>query len=125
MEKRDIVFLEVKGDPELQSKKKQATKALRRFFPNCGPVYLYRTASGRVGIQAALLFAPGDQGRIKEAYRAVMIAIGENRGRRKGPDTVQVKLHLQRDIHSLIKEEARRRHTTMSQVVADAITRSR
>jgi len=123
VKKEGVIFLEIQNDPELRKKEQQASEALRRFYPNSGPVRLYRTTEGEVGIQATLPIVPGDRKRIEAAYRALMEAIGEGRGRPKGPDTVQTKLRLERAVVARIKKEARRRRTTMSRVVSDAVAR--
>lgn len=121
MTKADVKFVEFGKDAVLKQKEVLATKTLRLYFPKSAPVKLYRTTDGRVGVQATLAVTPGDSKRVAEAYAAVMAAIGEGRGRPKGPATVQTKLRLENDVYIAVKKEAKRRRTTMSQVVADAV----
>ena len=120
-EKTDVRFVEVVPDAKLRSLERAATRAVRRLFPESGPVKLYRTADGRIGCQMQVAVAPGGRKRLDEAYRAVMRALGERRGRRAGVRTVQTKLRLPEPIYSALKKAAEDSETTMSAVVADSL----
>ncbi len=116
-----VDFVEIVKDTELRKKEKAATDAIRRFYPDCGPAKLYRTADGRIGFQMQVGVAPGDRQRLEGAYRAVMKVLGERRGRRPGVKTVQTKLHLAEPVYAALKKAAERSHSTMSNVVANAL----
>ncbi len=119
--KTDVRFVEVVSDPRLQRMERAATKAVRRLFPEGGPVKLYRTADGQVGCQMQVAVLPGERKRLEEAYRAVMKVLGEKRGRRAGVKTVQTKLRLPKPVYCALKRAAAGSHTTMSAVVADSL----
>ena len=119
--KPKVDFVEVVRDPHLKAKEKEATRMMRRFYPDCGPITLYRTAKGRIGMQLKLAVTTGDRKRFDQAYRAVMKVLGEKRGRPAGEKTVQAKLHLPVPIFKALKETAEATHSTMSRVVADSL----
>jgi hypothetical protein len=119
-----VEFIEIVPDAELQKKESEATEAMRRFYPKCGPVKLYRTADGRVGLQLQLAVTLGDRKRFDQAYRAVTKVLGERRGRPSGEKTVQAKLHLPANVFKALKKTAEEKHLTMSSVVADSLRRS-
>lgn len=121
MTKTSVEVIEVEHDAELAKKEKAATAAVRRYFPKCDRVRLYRTTDGRVGFEAKLAMEPGNRKLLDSAYRELMKAIGENRGRPKGPETVQAKLRLRSDVYRKIKQAAKDRRTTMSQIVTESV----
>jgi hypothetical protein len=120
--KISVNFVEMVKDVELSKKEKAATEAIRRFYPDAGPVKLYRTANGRVGFQMQIRVAASDGQRLERAYRAVMKILGERRGRRPGRKTVQTKLHLPEAVYARLKKAAASSHSTMSKVVAEALS---
>ncbi len=119
--KTQVHVIEVRRDADLLKKQKAAIRVLRRFFPNCDSVELYSTPDGRLGFQAKLALTAGDRERLDEAYRAVMKVLGENRGRPKGPKTVQTKLRLPEPVYTALKKAARHSNATMSEVVAESL----
>ena len=121
MNKTKVDFVEIVSDDELQKKEKQATEAVRRFYPDCGPVKLSRTTDGRIGLQMQIAVAPGERKRLDEVYRAVMRVLGEKRGRRAGIKTVQTKLHLPEPVYSALKKAASDSHSTMSRVATESL----
>ena len=121
MKKTGVDFVEIIHDEELRKKEQAATEAVRRFYPDCGPVRLYRTSDGRVGLQMQIAVAAGDRKRLDQVYRVVMKVLGEKRGRRAGVKTVQTKLRLPQPVYSALKKAAESSESTMSSVVADAL----
>lgn len=121
MKDRRVKYLEIVEDAELRRKERQATEAVRRLYPGCAPVRLFRTADGRIGCQLNITVSSGDRERLNRAYRAVMKVLGERRGRRAGAKTVQTQLHLPASVYSLLKRAAATSHATLSRVVTDAL----
>lgn len=121
MKKTRVSFVEVVPDSRLRMKEKDVTKVVRRFYPHCGPVKLYRTANGRIGFQVQISVAAGERQKLNEVYRAVMSRLGEKRGRRLGVKTVQTKLHLPEPIYAVLKKVARESGSTMSNVVTESL----
>jgi hypothetical protein len=116
-----VNFVEVIPDPKLKKKEEAVTKAVKRLYPDCGPVKLYRTADGRVGFQIQIVVEAGDRKRLEEVYRVVTKALGEKRGRPRGAKTVQAKLHLPKPVYSALKKAAEDSHTTMSGIVTESL----
>ena len=54
MPKTNAHVIEVVEEPELRKKAAKAREAVKRFFPNAGPLRLYRSADGRIGVQLDL-----------------------------------------------------------------------
>lgn len=119
MRKPKVDFVEVVPDRDLLRKEKRVTAAVRRLYPNCRPVRLYRTADGRVGFQLQLRLAAGERKALNDVYRSIMRALGERRGRRPGAKTVQTKLRLPEPVYTALKKAAADNHATISSVVAD------
>ena len=117
-----VDFIEIVKDREIQKKEKEATQAIGRFYPDSGPVKLYRTSDGRVGFQTQIAVTAGDRQRLEKAYRAVMKVLGETRGRPAGVKTVQTKLRLPEPVYARLRKAAASSHSTMSRVVADALS---
>jgi len=103
MRQPNIHLLEVVEDRALRRKEAQARAAVKRFFPNAGPLRLYRTAEGRIGVQLDLTVMPGDRQRLDRAYGAIMKVVGERRGRPRGVKTVQTKLLLPEPAYRSLK----------------------
>lgn len=114
-------FIEVVPDPELRKKEKQVTEVVRRFYPECGPVKLYRTSDGRVGFQMQLTLTAVNRKQVDKVYSAVMKCLGEKRGRPAGVETVQTKLLLPRPVYSALKKAAEESDETMSSVVTESL----
>lgn len=121
MRKLKVDFVEIIDDTELKKKEKEVTETVRRFFPDCGRVKLYRTADGRIGLQMQVDLKPGERQKLDEAYRAAMKVLGERRGRPPGVETVQTKLHLPKPVYSALKKTAEESHATMSSIVTDSL----
>ena len=115
MSKTKVRVVEVVPDADLRKKEAKARAVVKRFFPNAGPVRLYRTAEGRVGCQ---LVTAGDRKRLDQAYEAIMDAVGERRGRPRGIKKVQTKLMLPEPAYLALKRAAAASHETMSGLVA-------
>jgi hypothetical protein len=81
MRKTKVHAIEVVKDAELRKKEAKARAAAKRFFPNAGPVRLYRTAQGTIGCQLDLTVTAVDRMRLDQAYEAIMDVVGERRGR--------------------------------------------
>ena len=111
-------FVEFVDDPELRVKEENVAEVIRRFYPNAGPVKLYRSADGRIGFQLNVPVAPGGRKRLDDAYREVMKVLGEKRGRPRGVKTVQTKLLLPEQVYLLLKEQAQKSNATVSGLVA-------
>jgi len=114
-------FIEVVSDIELRKKEKQVTEAVRGFYPECGPVKLYRTADGRVGFRMQVTLTPENRKQVDKVYRAVTRCLGEKRGRPIGAETVQTKLHLLKPVYSALKKAAEDSGETMSCVVTESL----
>src|SRR5713226_1353791 len=114
-------FIEVVSDVQLRKREKEVTEIVRGFYPDCGPVKLYRTVDGRIGFQMQLTLTPENRKQLDKVYRAVMKCLGEKRGRPSGVETVQTKLHLPKPIYSALKKAAGDSHETMSSVVAESL----
>lgn len=121
MKKPKATVVEIVRDAELKKKERLATEAVRRLFPDCGAVTLYRTAEGKVGFQLNVAVGPGERGKLEEAYRAVMKVVGQRRGRPAGQKTVQAKLLLPASVYTALKKAARQADTTMSSFAAKSI----
>jgi hypothetical protein len=121
MKKPKVMVVEIVPDTELKKKEKLATEAVRRLFPGCGAVALYRTAEGKVGFQLNVSVGVGERGKLEDAYRAVMKVAGERRGRPAGRKTVQAKLLLPAGVYAALKKAARQADTTMSSFAAESI----
>jgi hypothetical protein len=118
MRKTKVHVVEVVPDADLRKKEAKARAVVKRFFPNAGPVRLYRTAEGRVGCQLDLTVTAGDRKRLDQAYEAIMDAVGERRGRPRGVKKVQTKLMLPEPAYLALKRAAAASHETMSGLVA-------
>jgi hypothetical protein len=118
MSKTNVHVIEVVEDAELRKKEAKAREVVRRFFPNAGPLRLYRTAEGPIGVQLDLTLTPGDRQRLDDAYRAIMNVLGERRGRPRGVKTVQTKLLLPEPAYRALKRAAAASNSTMSGLVA-------
>ena len=118
MSKTNVHVVEVVEDSELRKKEGKAREAVKRFFPNAGPLRLYRTAEGRIGAQLDLSLTPGDRQRLDDAYGAIMKVLGETRGRPRGVKTVQTKLLLPEPVYRALKRAAAATNSTMSALVA-------
>ena len=123
MRKTKVHVIEVVEDPELRKKEAKASGAVRRFLPNAGPLRLYRTAEGRIGVQLDLTLTPGDRQRLDNAYGAIMKVLGERRGRPRGVKTVQTKLLLPEPAYRALKRAAAASNSTMSGLVAQLAAR--
>ena len=117
-----VKFVEVIRDRKLARKEKEVNEKVRRLFPDCGRIRLYRTTQGNIGFQANVAVTMGDRKRLDQLYRAVMRAVGAKRGRPVGAKTVQTKLHLPKSVYVGLKRLAEESQTTMSAVVADSLT---
>jgi len=121
MKKPVVDFGEIVEDAELRKKEREVTETVKRFFPDCGRVRLFRTADGRIGVNLQVDLRPGERQKLDEAYRAAMKVLGQRRGRPAGVKTVQTKLHLPKPVYSALKKNAERTHETMSRVVTDSL----
>ncbi len=117
MRKTKVHVVEVVPDADLRKKETKARAVVKRFFPNAGPVRLYRTAEGRIGCQLDLTVTVGDRKRLDQAYEAIMDALGERRGRPRGVRKVQTKLMLPESAYLALKRAAAASHETMSGLV--------
>lgn len=117
MAKPRVHVVEVVQDPELRKKEARARAVVKRFFPDAGPVRLYRTAEGRIGCQLDISVTAGDRKRLDEAYHAIMKAVGEKRGRPRGVKKVQTKLMLPEPAYQALKRAAAASNETMSGLV--------
>jgi len=81
MGKTKVHAIEVVKDAELRKKEAKARAVVKRFFPNAGPVRLYRTAQGRIGCQLDLTITAVDRMRVDQACETIMDAVGERRAR--------------------------------------------
>ena len=117
MAKTKIHVVEVVPDADLRAKEARARAVVKKFFPDAGPVRLYRTAEGRVGCQLDISLTAGDRKRLDEAYDAIMKAVGEKRGRPRGVKKVQTKLMLPEPAYLALKRAAAASHDTMSGLV--------
>jgi hypothetical protein len=84
MPKTKAHVIEVVPADDLRKKEAKARAVVKRFFPNAGPLRLYRTAEGRIGCQLDVTVTAGDRKRLDQAYQAIMSALGEKRGRPRG-----------------------------------------
>lgn len=127
LRKTKVHVVEFVPDPELRKKEAKARAVVKRFFPNAGPLKLYRTREGRIGCQLDLTVTAGDRKRLDEAYQAIMKALGEKRGRPRGVKKVQTKLMLPEPAYLALKRAAAASNGTMSSVVtqlAENLTRA-
>lgn len=118
MPKTKAHVIEVVPDDDLRKKEAKARAVVKRFFPNAGPLRLYRTAEGRIGCQLDVTVTAGDRKRLDEAYQAIMSALGEKRGRPRGVKKVQTKLMLPEPAYLALKRAAAASHETMSEIVS-------
>ena len=51
MRNRKVTFVEIVSDPEFKAREEEVSKAVNDLYPACGPVKLYRTADGQVGLE--------------------------------------------------------------------------
>ena len=123
MSKTNVHVIEVVEDAKLRKNEAKASEAVKRFFPNAGPLRLYRTAEGRIGVQLNLTLTPGDRQRLDDAYRAIMKVLGERRGRPRGVKTIQTKLLLPEPAYRALKRAAAASNSTMSGLVAQMAAR--
>ena len=121
MKKSKVTFVEIVRDNELKKKEDEVTRAVNHLYPGCGPVRLYRTTEGQVGLQLRLTVAPGDKKRLDQLYATVMKVLGSRRGRPAGVKTVQTKLWLPEPVYEDLKRAAEESHSTMSKVVAESL----
>jgi len=82
MRKTKAHVVEVVPDADLRKKEAKARAVVKRFFPNAGPVRLYRTTDGRIGCQLDVTITAGERKRLDQAYGAIIEVVGERRGRR-------------------------------------------
>lgn len=117
MRKTKVHVMEFVPDQELRKKEAKARAVVKRFFPNAGPLKLYRTREGRIGCQLDLTVTAGDRKRLDETYQAIMKALGEKRGRPRGVKKVQTKLMLPEPAYLALKRAAAASNETMSSLV--------
>lgn len=115
--KTTVHVIEIARGEELRNKEAKASEVMKRFFPDAGPVRLYRTTEGRIGCQLDLTITAGDRKRLDEAYQAIMKALGEARGRPRGVKKVQTKLMLPEPTYRALKRAAAASRATMSSLV--------
>lgn len=123
MSNGNVRFIEIDRNAELRKKERQVTAAVRRLYPRCGPVKLYRTEDGRIGFEARLGAVAGERKRLDEVYRTIMKVLGQRRGRRPGVKTVQTKLRLPEPVFVALKKAAQRSGNSLSTVVANLARR--
>jgi hypothetical protein len=116
--KPKVEFIEIVQDDDLKRKERAVTEAIRRSCSNCGPIKLYRTTDGRIGFQISLSLATGERKVLDDVYKIIMKALGERRGRRPGPKTVQTKLRLPQPVYLALKRAAEESKVTLSRFVA-------
>jgi hypothetical protein len=116
--KPKVEFIEIVQDDDLKRKERAVTEAIRRSYSNCGPIKLYRTTDGRIGFQISLSLATGERKVLDDVYKIIMKALGERRGRRPGPKTVQTKLRLPQPVYLALKKAAEESKVTLSRFVA-------
>jgi len=115
----NVRFIEVERDSDLRAKERRVTAAVKRLYPRCGPVKLYRTADGRIGFEARLGAVAGERKRLDEVYRTIMNVLGQRRGRRPGVKTIQTKLRLPEPVFVALKKAAQSSGDSVSTVVAN------
>src|SRR5271170_2374170 len=106
MKKPQVHFIEAVPDVSLESKERLLNRRVRRLFPQCGPIKLYRTSDGRIGFQVHLSVALGERQSLDELYRFISRSLGARRGRLRGVKTVQTKLNLRKDAYTVLKKAA-------------------
>lgn len=121
MKNRKVTFVEIVSDPELKAREAEVSKAINELYPGCGPVKLYRTADGQVGLELRVAITAGDKKRLDQLYSTVMKALGRRRGRPVGVKTVQTKLRLPEPVYEDLKKAADESHQSMSQIVAECL----
>ena len=117
--KTDVI--EIVRDAQLKKREKEVTQIVREFYPESGPVRLYRTADGRIGFEIQVVLTPENRKKVEKVHRAVMRYLGEKRGRPKGVETVQTKLRLPKPVYAALKKAAADSRETMSNVVTDSL----
>ena len=50
--------------PGTTHRDRTAEAIVHKYFPDCGPVIIYRTTDGRLGFQANITLGPGDAARM-------------------------------------------------------------
>jgi predicted DNA-binding ribbon-helix-helix protein len=65
-----------------------------------------------------LSLATGERKVLDDVYKIIMKGLGERRGRRPGPKTVQTKLRLPQPVYSALKKAAEESNVTLSRFVA-------
>lgn len=121
MQKTDIQFIEVAPDRSLGRKERALNRKLRRAFPECAPVKLYRTTDGRLGFQLQLSVALGDRRKLDELYRFISQSLGTRRGRLSGAKTVQTKLNLRQDAYEALRRLCASSRKSLSAVASELI----
>ncbi len=119
MKFKGVEFIEVA--PGTTRRDRAAERIVQKYFPDCGPVTVYRTTDGQLGFQANIPIIPGDKSRIEKMYTELNRALGERRGRPRGEPTVQTKLNLPAKIYNALKAAARKSGSSMSRLVADYV----
>lgn len=114
-----VDFIEVTEAPVPAEAKVQAI--VKRHYPEAGPVRIYRTTDGRIGVIGDIPVLPGDRARYNAFYRDLSRALGGRRGRPRGEPTVQTKLNLPKKIHKALKGAAKKSGLSMSRLVADYV----
>ena len=121
MRNRKVTFVEIVADAEIKAREAEVSKAVNELYPGCGPVKLYRTADGQVGLELRVAITAGDKKRLDQLYATVMKVLGRRRGRPAGVKTVQTKLRLPEPVYEDLKKAADESHQSMSRVVAECL----
>ena len=119
MKRVNVDVIEVTEAPVPADAKVQAI--VRKHYPEAGPVRIYRTTDGRIGVIGNIPVVPGDRARMNGLFRDLNRALGERRGRPRGEPTVQTKLNLPKRVYRALKTAAKKSGSSMSRLVADYV----
>lgn len=112
---RVIEFVET--PKKLKEKENEINLQLSQKFPGVGPVTLLRSQDGEIGMRMTMTVGPGKKGLLDQVYRFVMGQLGVAKGRKPGEKKIQAKYHIPEELHRRIQSEAKKSHTTASELV--------
>jgi hypothetical protein len=118
-----VKFLEIQSSPRLRKTEAGINGAIAAAGLIKASVRLFETADGEIGYSVQLVPTAGGKQALERVHRIVCDKLGYRRGRPPGRRTHQVKCRVSETAYERLKQEARRRRTTPSGVLADLVER--
>lgn len=118
-----VKFLEIRTSAKLRRVEATINGAIADAGVLKAAVRLFETADGEIGYTLQLVPSAGGRQALERIHRIVCERLGYRRGRPPGRRTHQVKCRVSESAFERLRQEARRRRTTPSGVVAELVER--